>query len=79
MEISGQSEGTNRNGDHFTTETENMKIEFFASNGCPFPSEGTMTINVDGEKTITLDFSSNTCGEITVSQKGHKDGTITIF
>jgi len=79
MEISGNSEGTNRKGQHFTTQTENMVIEFFTSNGCPFPSEGTMTINIDGEKTITLNYDSETCGEITVTQKGHKDGTITIF
>lgn len=81
MEISGNSEGVNRNGVHFTTETENMKIEFFSTSasGCPYPTEGTMTINLDGEKPITLDFNSGTCGEITVSQRGHKDGTITIF
>ena len=79
MEISGNSEGTNRNGQHFTTQTENMVIEFFTSNDCPYPSEGTMTINIDGEKTITLNFDSGTCGDITVTQKGHKDGTITIF
>ncbi|NOZ36345.1 MAG: hypothetical protein GXO80_13735 [Chlorobi bacterium] len=79
LEISGNSDGINRNGEHFTTTTENMKVEFFASTGCPYPTEGTMTINIDGEKPITLDFSSGTCGEITVSQKGHKDGTITIF
>jgi len=79
LEITGNSDGINRNGVHFTTQTENMKIVFFATSGCPFPSEGTMTINLDGEKPITLDFNSGTCGEITVSQKGHKDGTITIF
>ncbi|MCF6184924.1 MAG: hypothetical protein L3J56_09970 [Bacteroidales bacterium] len=79
LEITGNSDGINRNGDHFTTETEKMKVEFFASTGCPFPTEGTMTINVDGENPITLNFDSGTCGEITVSQKGHKDGTITIF
>lgn len=77
--ITGNSDGINRNGVHFTTQTEDMKIVFFNTTGCPFPSEGTMTINLDGEKPITLNFNSGTCGEITVTQKGHKDGTITIF
>ena len=79
--ITGHSDGINRNGQHFSTETENMKIVFLSSTtgACPYPTEGTMTINVDGEKPITLNFDSKTCGEITVSQKGHKDGTITIF
>ncbi len=79
LEISGKSDGINRNGIHFTSETEDMKITFFNTSGCPFPSEGTMTINLDDEDPITLDFNSSTCGEITVSQKGHKDGTITVF
>ncbi len=80
MTITGKSDGINRNGVHFTTETEKMEIQFFSTSGdCPFPTSGTMTINVDGEKPITLNFDSGTCGEITVSQKGHKDGTITIF
>lgn len=80
LTITGNSDGINRNGVHFTTKTENMKIAFFnTTSGCPYPSEGTMTINLDGEKPITLDFNSGTCGQITVTQKGHKDGTITIF
>ncbi len=79
MDISGKSDGINRNGQHFSTTTENMKIEFFASNGCPYPSEGTMTIEVDGEKPITLNFDSGECGKIKVSQKGHKDQTISFF
>ncbi len=78
--ITGHSDGVNRNGIHFTTDTEDMKIQFFSTTGsCPFPSEGTMTITLDDEKPIILDYNSGTCGEITVSQKGHKDGTITIF
>ncbi len=80
LDITGNSDGINRNGEHFTTTTENMKIQFFSTNGdCPYPTEGTMTINVDGEKAITLDFSSGTCGSFTISQKGHKDETISIF
>ncbi len=79
LEIIGSSDGVNRNGEHFTTKTENMKINFLSSDGCPYPTDGTMTIEIDGENPVILDFNSGTCGEITVSQKGHKDGTITIF
>jgi len=78
--ITGNSDGVNRNGIHFITKTEDMKILFFSTTGsCPFPSEGIMTITLDNEKPIILDYHSGTCGEITVTQKGHKDGTITIF
>ncbi|NPA67655.1 MAG: hypothetical protein GXO50_03500 [Chlorobi bacterium] len=79
MEISGSSDGINRNGEHFTTETENMKIEFFANDACPYPYEGNMTVKIDGEDPVNLDFKSDACGEIKVSQKGAKDATITIF
>lgn len=77
--ISGTSDGINRMGQHFTTELKDVAVEFLSTTTCPFPTQGTMTINLDDEKPIILDFDSGTCGEITVSQKGHKDGTITIF
>lgn len=79
LTITGESDGINRLGEHFTTKLEDVIVEFFSTSTCPYPTQGTMTINVDGENPITLNFDSGTCGEITVSQKGHKDGTITIF
>ncbi len=81
IEISGASEGINRNGETFSTETEGLKINFFSTSGvCTFPTEGTMTINVEGEKNpVILDYGAGGCGEIKVSQKRHKDATITIF
>ncbi len=78
--ISGNSDGINRNGQHFTTTTEEMTIEFFNISGtCSYPTEGIMTINVDGEKEIILDYDSGTCGQIKVSQKRKEDVFITIF
>jgi len=80
IEITGGADGVNRNGEHFTYEIEGMKIEFFTTSGvCAYPSEGTMTINVDGEKPIVLDYNTGTCGQIKVSQKRHDDTFITIF
>lgn len=80
IEIIGSSDGINRNGQHFTTEIEGMKIEFFNASGtCAYPSEGIMTISIDGEKDLILDYDSGTCGTIKVSQKRKEDVFITIF
>ncbi len=79
MKISGKADGINRNGQHFKTETKNMEVNLFESGDCPWPTNGTMTIKIDGEKTMTLDYDTGTCGEVKVSQKRHKKETITIF
>ena len=80
IEIIGSSDGVNRSGQHFTTEIEDMVVEFFNTSGtCAYPTEGIMTINVDGEKEIILDYASGTCGTIKVSQKRKEDVFITIF
>ncbi len=80
IEIIGSSDGTNRNGQHFTTEIEDMKVEFFNTTGtCAYPTQGIMTISVDGEKDLVLDYDSGTCGTIKVSQRRKEDVFITIF
>ncbi|MCF6366353.1 MAG: hypothetical protein L3J35_09135 [Bacteroidales bacterium] len=80
IEIVGGADGVNRKGQHFSYEIEGMKVEFLATSGmCTYPTEGTITINIDGEKPIVLDYNTETCGQIKVSQKRHKDTYITIF
>lgn len=75
--ITGSSEGTNRDGKHFKTESNDIVLSLFnlSNDNC----SGTMTIEVEGEDPITLDYDTGECGKVEVSQKGKKNQTISLF
>jgi len=75
LTISGETEGVNRNGKKFSTKSEDVVLALFSVNddSC----SGTMTVEVEGEDPITIEYSS--CGQMEISQKGKKKQTITTF
>jgi len=75
--ISGSSEGTNRDGKHFKTESNDVVLSLFnfSNNGC----SGTMTVEVEGEKPLTINYDTGECGKVEVSQKGRKNQKISLF
>lgn len=77
LTISGESEGTDRNGKHFKTESENVRFSIMSTNNDK--CSGTMTVTVDGEPPLTINYDTGECGEMEVSQKGKKKKKITLF
>ncbi len=75
--ITGSSEGTNRDGKHFKTESNDIVLSLFnlSNDNC----SGTMTIEVEGENPVTLNYDTGECGKVEVSQKGRKSQDISLF
>ncbi len=80
VEIFGNSRGINRIGIAYSTVSENIKYGTFAD-PCPWPTEGTITITIEGEKDIIVDFDQDGTGScdniFLVTQKRHDDVTLT--
>lgn len=75
--ISGSSEGTNKEGKHFKTESNDIVLSLFniSNSSC----SGTMTVEVEGEKPITVNYDTGECGKVEVSQSGRKNQTVSLF
>ncbi len=80
LEIFGNSNGTNRIGVVYSTVTQDIKYGTF-DDPCPWPTEGTITITIEGNRDIIVDFDQDgtaSCDNIfLVSQKRHNDVTLT--
>lgn len=77
--ITGSSTGINRDGVSYTSETEDVKMGF---NSCGWPTEGIITMDIDGDKDIVLDFNQDGNGGcdniIKVHQRRHDDTEISL-
>ncbi len=74
-DITGNGEGENKNGVHFTvTITKAIHVKV----GCPWPVSGTLEIEPDGYKKRTLDFGNGNCDNEATLTIGNKTIKISI-
>ncbi len=80
VEIFGNSNGINRIGIAYSTISENIKYGTF-NDPCPWPTEGTITITIEGENNIIVDFDQDGTGAcdniFLVTQDKHNDVSLT--
>jgi hypothetical protein len=76
LEFNGSSNGITRDGIAYSSQSENLVFGF-----CSWPVEGIITVNVEGENEITVNFDQDgnaSCDNIyLVSQKRHGDVRVT--
>ncbi len=76
IDYNGSTSGTNRNGVSYSTVAEDLVFGF-----CPWPTKGIITVNIEGEKEITINFDQDgnaQCDNIfLVSQKRYDDVEVT--
>ena len=82
FEFNGNSDGINRRGVKFSSISEGIKFGSLVTGGCSWPTEGIITITIEGEKEIVVNYDQDgtkACDNIMlVSQKRHDDVTVTL-